>query len=137
MTDLLVAKENLAGHTICLCKDGKCIFGDKHGIASMMEFVANGVDLDGFFVADVVVGKAAAMLFVKCGIRSVFAKTLSKAGKKFLEEHGVPCQYEVLVEKIINRAGTDICPMEKTVLDAEDVQEGYELLKRKLESLRS
>ncbi|MDE7182051.1 MAG: DUF1893 domain-containing protein, partial [Clostridia bacterium] len=97
--------------------------------------IADSVDLAGYSVADKVVGKAAAMLFVKCGIKQVFAKTLSKNGKKILERFGIPYEYETLTEKIINRDGTDICPMEKTVLNIEDVEEGYTALKNKLKQL--
>ena len=60
-----MAKENLSGHTICLCKDKNIFFIDKRGIAPMMGFIADGVDLKGYSVADIIVGKAVAMLFVK------------------------------------------------------------------------
>ncbi|MCM1306094.1 MAG: DUF1893 domain-containing protein [Bacteroides sp.] len=129
MTDLTTAKNNLAGHTICLCKDGSCLFSSKRGIAPMMDFISDGVDLAGYSVADIVVGKAAAFLFVKCGIKSVFAKTLSKSGKRILEEYGIEYEYEILADKIINRAGTDICPMEKAVLNCDNADEAYKILK--------
>lgn len=133
--DLLTAKNNLDGHTICLCKDGKCLFSEKKGIAPMMNFIGENVDLRGFSVADLVVGKAAAMLLVKCGIAGIFAKVLSESGKAVLEKHGVPFEFEVLTEKIINRAGTDICPMEKAVCDADDPEAAYILLRERLKAL--
>ena len=136
-TDLEMAKSNLAGHTICLCKDGKLIFSEKKGIAPMMGFIAQNADFRGYSVADTVVGKAAAMLFIKCGVACVYAKTLSESGKKVLEKYGVPYEYEVLTERIINRAGTDTCPMEKAVLATEDIEEAYALLKAKLAELQS
>lgn len=132
MTDLELAKLNLEGHTICLCKGGKLIYSEKRGIAPMMGFIADGVDLKEYSVADIVVGKAAALLFVKCGIAEVYAKTLSEAGKKVLEKHGVHYAYGKLTEKIINRAGTDICPMEKAILDCGDPEEAYFILENKL-----
>lgn len=135
MTDLQIAEQNLEGHTICLCKDGRCLFSEKRGIAPMMDFIAEGVNLEGFSVADIVVGKAAALLFVKCKIKAVFAKTLSKSGKEVLEKHNIQFEYGVLTDKIINREGTDICPMEKTVLNTDDPEEGYLLLKNKIQSM--
>ena len=137
MTDLQTAKNNIDGHTICLCKDGKCLFSEKRGIAPMMDFIADGIDLSGYSVADLVVGKAAALLFVKCGIIKVFAKTLSESAKRVLELYGVDYEYETLTEKIINRDGTDICPMEKAVLGCDDVEEAYLILQKKLKILRS
>lgn len=135
MTDLQTAKNNLAGHTICLCKAGNCIYSEKKGIAPMMGFIEEGVDLHGYSVADLVVGKAAALLFARCGIKSVFAKTLSESGKAILIKYGISFEYETLTEKIINRAGTDICPMEKAVGNTEDSEEGYALLRRQLKIL--
>ena len=136
MTDLQIAKNNLAGHTICLCKDGQCIYSEKKGIAPMMGFIADGLQLEGYSVADVVVGKAAALLFVKSRIKAVFAKTLSKSGEEVLKNNNIPYEYEVLTDKIINRDGTDICPMEKTVIQTDDPEDGYILLKNKLQSLK-
>ena len=136
MNDLTLAKENLEGHTISLCKGGKLIFSEKRGIAPVMGFIADGLDLSGYSVADLVVGKAAAMLFVKCKISSVFAKTLSEGGEEILKRHGVRFEYENLVERIINRDGTDICPMEKTVSNTEDIEEGYLLLEEKIRSMK-
>ncbi|MDE6598266.1 MAG: DUF1893 domain-containing protein [Clostridia bacterium] len=135
MSDLQTAKNNLVGHTLCLCKDGNCILSDKRGIAPMMDLIAEGVDLSGYSVADTVVGKAAAMLFVKCGIKNVFAKTLSENGKRILDKFNLAYEYEMLTEKIINRAGTDMCPMEKAVLDTDDIDEAYEILKTKLQNI--
>lgn len=136
MDDLNFAKQNLFGHTICLCRDGKLLFSDKKGISPMMGFIAEGMDLNGYSVADLIVGKAVAMLFVKCKIKCVYAKTLSQSGKDMLELHGIPYEYEILADKIINRDGTDICPMEKTVKDTDDFEEGYRLLKEKLQSMK-
>lgn len=137
MTDLEIAKKNLLGHTICLCKDGNCLYSEKRGIAPMMGFIENGIALNGYSVADVVVGKAAALLFIKSGIKSVFAKTLSQSAKTILEKYNIPYEYETLTESIINRAGTDICPMEKTVLNTDNPEEAYNLLKEKLKSLQA
>ena len=136
MTDLQTAKNNLDGHTICLCREGKCIFSEKRGIAPMMDFIADGVNLSGYSVVDLVVGKAVALLFVKCGIKRVFAKTISESAKRVLELYGVDYEYETLTEKIINRDGTDICPMEKAVSDTDDIEEGYSILQNKLNQLR-
>ena len=129
MTDLQIAKNNLAGHTICLCKGGKYIHSVRRGISPIMGFIESGADLRGYSVADVVVGKAAALLFVKCGITHVFAKTLSEYAKRILELYGVDYEYGLLTERIINRAGTDTCPMEKAVMNTDDPEEAYVILK--------
>lgn len=135
MTDLEIAKNNLNGHTICLCKNGNCIFSLKKGISPMMDFIAEGIDLTGYSASDLVVGKAAALLFARCGIISVYARTLSEGGKRILELHGIDYEYETLTDRIINRAGTDICPMEKAVANTDNAEEAYDLLAIQLKHL--
>ncbi|MBR6329965.1 MAG: DUF1893 domain-containing protein [Lachnospiraceae bacterium] len=137
MNDIELAKKNLDGHSICLCREGEIIFDDGRGISPMMRFLSSGRDLKGFACADIIVGKAAAMLFVKAGIVSVYGRTMSEAGKAYLEEYGIPCTCETITDRIINRSGTDVCPMEKTVAGISDCDEAYEALKAKLEQLRS
>ena len=83
-----------------------------------------------------IVGKAA-MLFVKAGVVRVHGKVMSEAGKRFLESHGIACTYDTLTERIINRAGDDICPMEKAVADINDAEAGYSALKRRIEEMRA
>ena len=136
MTDLNIAKNNLGGHTICLCKGGNCLYSQKRGIAPMMDFISEGVNLEGYCVADVVVGKAAALLFVKSKLKGVFAKTLSRSAIKVLQAHGIYYEYETLTERIINRDGTDVCPMEKAVSFTDDAEEAYLILKEKLREMR-
>lgn len=137
MTDIETAVQNLDGHSICLCRDGEFFTDDGRGISPMMRFIAEGKKLEGYSAADVIVGKAAAMLFRKAGIVSVHGRVMSESGRSFLENCGIPCTYEVLTERIINRQGTDICPMEKAVEETDDVETGYAALKKRLEELRS
>ena len=113
MNDLETAKLNLNGHSLCFCKNPAVFTADGRGISPVLGLLKEGRDLSGFSCADVIVGKAAAMLFVKAGVTAVYGKTMSESGKAFLDKSGVHAEYGVLTEKIINRAGTDICPMEK------------------------
>ena len=137
MTDPELAKQNLPGHSLCLCKNGTLITDDGRGISPMMRFIAQGRDLSGFSAADIIVGKAAAMLFVKAGIKEVYAKTISVAGAEFLRSNGIPFEYGTMTEKIVNRQGTDICPMEKAVADIIDTEKGYIALKKRLDEMNA
>lgn len=136
MTDIEIAKNSLPGHSIALCRNGEVITDDGRGISPMMKFIAAGRELSGYSAADLIVGKAAAMLFVKAGIVCVHGVTMSGAGRDFLEAHGVPCTYDTLVTKIIDRSGKDICPMEKTVADINGIEAGYSALCRRIEELK-
>ena len=136
MTDIEIAKANLNGHSICLCKDGEWFTDNGRGISPMMRFLAEGLDLRGYSVADVIVGKAAAMLFVKSGISEVYGEVSSEAGCAYLQEHEIPCTYGTLTEKIINRKGDGICPMEQTVAELDNPEEGYKALKERMTQLQ-
>lgn len=136
MTDIELAKDALSGHSIALCRNGEIITDDGRGISPMMKFIAEGRQLAGYSAADVIVGKAAAMLFVKAGVTCVHGNTMSHPGKEFLESHGIACTYDVLTERIINRSGTDICPMEKTVADISDAEAGNNALRMRIEEMK-
>lgn len=137
MNDLERAKQSLDGHTIALCKGENILISDKKGVSPMIEFIDSGIDLNGYSVADLIVGKAVAMLDLKAGIVAVYAKTISKSAVQFLSEHNIPFCFEILADKIINRKGDDICPMEKVVMNTEDYEEGYVLIKDKLIQLKN
>lgn len=136
MTDLEIAKENLNGHSICLCKDGNFIVSDKRGIAPMVDFIDENLNLEGYSVADLIVGKAAALLFVKAKIKNVYAEVLSTSGQAILEANNIYYIYNTFTEKIINRAGTDICPMEKVTLNIDDPELAYNAIKTRLIEMR-
>ena len=52
------------GYTCVLIKDEKEIFSFERGVKPLLNFIDKGEDFYGFFVADKVVGKAAAFLYV-------------------------------------------------------------------------
>ena len=83
-------------------------------------------------VADKIIGKAAAMLFVLSGVKKVNAVVMSKGGQAILEKYHIEYSYQTLCDSIINRKGDDICPMEKTVKDIDDLNEAYLALKEKV-----
>ena len=82
MTDIEIAKKHLDGHSICLCRDNDIITDGSRGIAPMMKFIASGKNLQGYSAADIIVGKAAAMLFVKAGFLFVNMTEFFPMGKK-------------------------------------------------------
>ncbi len=76
MTDLDTAKAHLSGHSLCLCKDGAWFTDDGRGISPMLRLIGENRGLRGYAAADIIVGKAAAMLFVKAGIAAVYGKVI-------------------------------------------------------------
>lgn len=137
MTDLDTAKAHLSGHSLCLCKDGAWFTDDGRGISPMLRLIGENRELRGYAAADIIVGKAAAMLFVKAGVAAVYGEVMSKAGKAYLEAHGIPFAFGTLTETIINRKGDGVCPMEQAVAALDDAEAGCAVLRDKLNSLRN
>ncbi len=86
-------------------------------------------------VADKLIGKASGMLLIYSGAKEVYGIVMSKSAVELFEHYGIPYHYDTLVERIINRKGDDICPMEKTVLVIDDLKEAFEALDKKQRSL--
>ncbi len=133
--DLELAKSALGGHTIALCKNGETITSDSRGVKPMVELIDSGRSLDGYSVADKVVGKAAALLFVYAGIENVYAEVLSVLGAKVLEKHGIPYECGTVTERIVNRKGDGYCPMEIATTDIDDPAEALATVKAKLKEM--
>ena len=77
MSDLEKAKQLLNGHSIVLVKNEEVIIDDGKGISPMMKFIGENINLEGFSAADIVIGKAAAMLFTKAKIKAVYGNIMS------------------------------------------------------------
>lgn len=138
MTDLEKAKSLLKNNITCvLVKDDHVLSSTKTGIAPVMELIENNINLEGYSVADKIVGKAVAMLFCKAKIKDVYGEVLSESAKAYLEKHGINFSYNTLAHAIINRQKTGVCPMEETVKDIENYDEAFIALKNKLASLKN
>lgn len=130
-------KTLLSKHSLILYSNGTTYMKNGKGIAPIMECIRNNIDLNGFSVADLIVGKAVALLFVYCGIKKVYAKTISEAALKILETYKIEVDYEEKVKYIINGEGNDKCPMELAVESINDCKEGYEVLMQKIKEQRN
>ena len=130
---MLKAKKLLTDDkTLVFVKGNDIVDSTLSGIKPLINFLNEGKDLSGYSLADKIVGKAQAMLAVKAGIVEIYTKVLSEAGKEILDKYNIPYTYDVLTEQIINRKGTDICPMEKVVQNIDDIEEAYIALKEKI-----
>lgn len=79
--------------------------------------------MDGAAVADKMVGAGAAVLMCAGKIGKLFTFVASEPAAMRLVQAGIPFESLKTVPNIINRAGTDICPVEKLVGGIEDYGE--------------
>lgn len=93
--------------------------------------------LDGAFVVDKIIGKAAAMMIVLGGAKRAYGEIMSASAFDYLKEHGCVTEYGERIEVVVNRAGDGMCPLERSVLDTDDPEVGYHLLKETINRLRN
>lgn len=84
--------------------------------------------LRGASLADKVVGKGAAALMIAGGVKWVYADVISQAAMELFEQSRVDVQYGEIVPNIINRTGTDICPVEKLCQECKTAEECLPLI---------
>lgn len=77
-------------------------------------------------VADKIIGKVAATLMTKAGVKQVYVKTLSKFGKEVFDSYNIPYEYDIITEYVINNEKTGICPMENKFKDEENLDIIYD-----------
>lgn len=139
MTDIEKAKKLLAEnkYTFAAVKNGEIRTSEKRGVAPVLDLIDSEPDfLSGASVADKVIGKAAAMLLTAYGVKEIHTPLASLKAVEYIREKRTKLSYESTAGYIINRDGTDMCPMEKTVLDISDEKEAERLIRIKLEELR-
>jgi hypothetical protein len=91
-----------------------------------------GGHLRGSSLADRLMGKAAALLAIYAGIQSTYALTMSSDAIRFLKQYNIGLSFGNKVNEILNTTGTGICPFEKKMLNIDDPEEAYKLLRNKL-----
>lgn len=128
----ILIDENLA----CIIKQDERVFRETdRGVAPIIKNYNLG-HLKDAYICDKVIGKASAMFMVAGQPRSVHGMVISQPAMKVLADAGVAFSYDKLVKNIINRDGTDLCPMEKSVLDEDDIERGMEKVLWKIQDLK-
>ncbi len=108
---------------------------EKRGVKPILDKIDTDPDFfDGASVADRVIGKAAAMLLEKYGVAEIYAQVTSEYAAAYLEDKSVKLTYEKKTDFIMNRLGTDMCPMEKAVLNSDNADEGEVLIRNKIKA---
>lgn len=139
MTLLDKAKKILSEiEATCVALRGEEIYISKErGIAPILnQLEKDEAFFQGAVVADKVVGKSAAMLYKKAQIQGLYASVISEPALKTLKDQIAQVEYDKCVPYIINRQGNGMCPMEASVLDIEEVDEAYKILKTKVELMK-
>ena len=138
MTQWEKARAILEGEncTCVICGENKIYKSDRRGVAPLLHFLDEGLQVAGFSAADRVVGKATAYLYCLLGVKEVYARVMSKPAQAVLKDAGVAIAYDRLVEGIRNRQNDGPCPMEHATRDCDTAQKALEAIRQTLEQLR-
>ena len=131
MTTLDKAREALVNHTLAIvCGESIQTYNDR-GIKTLLSVLSDTPNiLCGATVADKIIGKAAALLMVNGNVKEVYAEVISESAIDIFRRYRIPFACGKITEKIINRSGTGICPMEKAVLEINEPKNAFEALKQ-------
>ncbi len=125
-----------SGNYTCVLSDGKdTVTSREKGVRPLIDFIDSGKNFSGYSAADKIVGRAAALLYAYMKVSELYAEVASRAAVEVCAGFGIKLSYGTLTEKIINRRGDDVCPMEKTVANIADPSEAYRAVKNKLATL--
>jgi hypothetical protein len=107
--------------------DGRQVFSSSgkwlHPLFELEEFLSSAsYPPQGVVVEDKIVGKAAALLLIRMGIRQIKAGVLSELAKAVLERFEVRFTYTTIVERID-------CRTESLLADVEDPEQAYRIVK--------
>ncbi len=135
---LLLAKNRLEkdGNTCVFCKDGVYYTSTKRGIAPLLAWYDEHINLKDFYAADKVVGKGAAHLYILFKIKALYAEILSTEAKQLLEQNGIDVYYKEQTDRILNRDKTGFCPIETAVLNIKDPKDAVLKIRNTLKELR-
>lgn len=115
----LIATLHRSGCSCAICRDGQLTLCRQRGVADLLRLLNDGNDLlRGAEIADKIIGKGAAALMILGGASRVWGDVISRPALALLEDAGVRVSYDRLVDNIINRSKTGICPVESLCLDA-------------------
>ena len=93
----------------------------QRGVKDLLTLVTTAPEvLHNAIIADKAVGKAAAACMIQGGAKQVWADVMSEPAMTLLRAFRVEAECGTLVDHIINRAGTDWCPMERLSREIDD-----------------
>ena len=94
-----------------------------HPLFELEEYLAEyPIQPENLILQDKIIGKAAALLIIRLGFRTIQAGVLSRLGEAILQRHGIAYTSEQLVDRIH-------CQTEELLATVEDPDEAYRLVK--------
>jgi len=125
---------NTSDFSVVVIKNSQVIFKKKgDGIKPILETIEElGEEIHGSIIGDRILGKASALLCIYSQAKAVYSPQATKTAIALMLINGIPSQADVLIPRIDNRDGTDMCPFEKMLKNVNSPDEAYNILKAKI-----
>ncbi len=124
----MLARDDVRG--VIRSSSGEIIEFHNPGVKDLFNLVETRPHvLEGAFVADRVIGRGAALLLVLGRVGRVYAELISVQALRVLQEAKIVVDYDKVVANIINRDGSDICPVEKLTMNVNNPNVAFERIK--------
>ncbi|MFV0424650.1 MAG: DUF1893 domain-containing protein [Bacilli bacterium] len=130
LEDSCLEKIKLGKSTLIVILNNKVIIDNNNfGVISLVEnYDKLKNNYEPLKIYDKLIGKGAAVLISNLNIDFVYAKTITKEALSILENKCI-IKYDVVVNNILNRDKSDLCPIEKIASKYDDVNILYDELK--------
>lgn len=125
--------KNLDKHTLAIYKNGEIKYYNQRNLKPV--FIAledNNNDFSNCYIADRRISKASAILFVYGGAKHIQTPVMTKSAKQVFDNNGVDYKTEEIVDSVVDKNSKIQCPLEKLILNKEDPEECYKILKQKV-----
>ena len=127
--ETLIESLHSGGYSCVMRKGDETRTFRQRGVKDLWELCqSQDLFLNGAIIADKVVGKGAAALMILGGIKEVYADVISTPAVDLLKEHGIKTSFNETTDRIINRQGNGLCPVETLCINLQSVNEMYEVI---------
>ncbi len=116
-------------------REGKIYPLHGRGVGPLLNLYEAFGKIDDLYIADKVVGRAAAYLIEALGAKAVYAHLLCEPARMYLKSKGIAVSYRHLAPYISNRTGDGLCPFEKCLEGIEEGEEAISAIKKKAAEL--
>lgn len=124
----LLDKDNVRG--VVRTTDCEVIEFHNPGVKDLFNLIATKPNvLEGAYVADRVIGRGAALLLVLGRVERVYARLISSQAIQVFNEADIRIDYDKVVANILNKDGTDICPVEKLTMNITQPDLAFRIIK--------
>lgn len=117
----------------CVIVGGDTVYqSTQRGVAPLLQWLEEEVDMMGFCAADKVVGRGAAFLYRLLGVRCVYGQVMSLGAVKVLRAGGIDASWGTLTEAVRNRKNTGLCPIELATANIEEPENALFIIRSNL-----